>query len=165
MIQEKYRTGFKNYPFKVYLGKCKDTGYKIYLNGFSWDCGWYYDGGYLSYYNVIGRPALQIHTHFDIVFLKKETKDKNGYKRTAVWHNLTDIVGDAKFNNNEWWRIKDLYKQFYILRNCAEIFQYGGHCTGYKRSKREIRPVMAYKINKHIENNIIREIKKALRVK
>jgi hypothetical protein len=150
---------FKNHKFQVYLGKCKNTGYKIYLNGFSWNCNWYYGGGYLNYNFKNGKQA--IHTHFDIVFLKEIIKDN----KPAVWFDLKDLVDDAQFDSKTWWRIKDLYKQFYILQDCAEVFQYGGHCTDYKRSKREIKKSMANKINNHIEKNIIREIKKILRVK
>lgn len=152
---------FKDHPFKVYLGDCKNTGYGIYLTGFSWDCNWYYGGGYLGYYNKIGRPSLQIHTHFDVIFLNQKIENN----RTALWYNLKDLVDNPQFNNNEWWRIKDLYKQFYISRDCAEVFQYGGNCISEGRSKNEINKDMADKINKHIENNIISEIKKILKVK
>ena len=61
-----------------------------------------------------------------------------------------------------WWRIKDLYKQFYILKDSAEVFLYGGHCVSEGRNQLEIDKKMRDKINLHIEKVIIPEIIKVL---
>lgn len=161
MKQDNKEFKFKDFPFNIYIGIDRKTGYKIYLNGFSWDCNGYYGGGYLSYYNKIGRPALQIQTHFNIAFLDNIIKNN----QSALWFSLSDIVNDAQFNSNEWWRIKDLYCQFYALKKAADVFKYGGHCTSQGRNKKEINLDMNYKINEHIQDIIIPEIMKALKVK
>jgi len=168
----------QNSEFKVYLGDTKGH-YKerVYLNGFTWDCGWYWGGGYIS--------TRTMHTHFDGYFLdpiderghslgtfvspgNEKSKDKdykvvsNGY---SVWEDLSFFLDNPQFTENEWWRIKDLYKQFYSLQKAAETFQYGGHCISKGRSEKEINKEMAEKINDHIQAVIIPEIRKALKLK
>ena len=36
-----------NYKFKQLLGYTKYDHKPIYLDGFSWDCGWYWGGGHI----------------------------------------------------------------------------------------------------------------------
>lgn len=156
----------KNHQFKVYLGRTKNChSDDVYLNGFSWECGWYWGGGYVGNKNF--------HTHFDSCFLK--VPDYRGHSLgnftpqnlsngCAVWEDLSKFLDDAQFTDKEWWRIKDLYKQFYSLRAAAETFQYGGNCTSEGRNPDEINKDMANKINEHIEQVIIPEIKKALKL-
>ena len=151
-----------NHNFLVYLGIDKETGYKVYLNGFNWDCGWYWGGGYLSYYNrCVRENYIKIHTHFDNVFLEQKLIN-NSY---AIWKPLSYFLDKEAFTESEWWHIKDLYKQFYIYMQAAEAFQYGGHCTNKDRSDKETNLDMASKINDHIEYVIIPEVKKALLIK
>ena len=143
----------ENFKFKVYLGKDKETKERVYLTGFSWDCGWYYGGGYLS--------TISSHTHFDSVFINAKTKDNI----TTIWKDLSELLDDSQFDSNEWWRIKDLYKQFYSLKDTAEVFKCGGACTSENRNPEELNKDMAYKINLHIQDVIIPEIIKALKCK
>lgn len=138
--------------FHVYLGTDRQTGYKVFLKGFAWDCNWYWGGGYLRCNYKNGKQA--IHTHFNCVFLDG----------VAHWKDLNYFLLDVQFDSAQWWRIKDLYKQFYTLTKAAEVFQYGGHCTLEDRSRYELCPAMAYTINHHIEYVIIPEIKKALKI-
>jgi hypothetical protein len=169
----------KNFPFKVLLGQIKDTNESVYLNGFSWDCNWYYGGGYIGNRNF--------HAHFDGAFL--ETPDIRGHilgnfitpwtitpdyikkenctvirNGCAVWEDLDTFLNNPAFTAKEWWRIKDLYKQFYSLKEAAETFQHGGHCTSDGRNPKEINKAMAEQINTHIQDVIIPEIMKALRL-
>lgn len=159
--------------FKIYLGTTKGSiKERVYLTGFSWDCGWYWGGGYIETRNM--------HTHFDSCFLntvdirghalgnfctpwnKKEgyTEVRNG---CSVWEDLDFFLDDAQFTAKEWWRIKDLYKQFYHFKKAAECFKHGGHCTTDERSESEIVPELANAVNKHIETVIIPKITKALK--
>jgi len=167
----------KDVNFKVYLGTTK-TGYprpeKVYLTGFSWDCGWYWGGGYIE--------TKSVHTHFNSCFL--DVVDVRGHplgnfvspwykgrfpedsieiqNGCAVWEDLDFFLNDAQYSKNQWWRIKDLYKQFYIYQDAAETFQYGGNCTIAGRSDKEIDLTKAAMMNDHIEQVIIPEIVKAL---
>jgi hypothetical protein len=176
---EKYKPKQKIYRIKQRLG-VTNYGDTVYLSGFSWDCDWYWGGGYLGNRNL--------HTHFDGCFLK--SPDSRGHslgnfydpwtklpdylgeedvKRlnngAAVWENLDFFLSDCPEHLvKNWWRIKDLYKQFYTLRDAAGVFQYGGHCTGAGRNPDETNIWQANLINCHIETVIIPEIMKALGV-
>lgn len=162
----KYQPKQNKYSFKVLLGRTKGNHSEpVYLEGFSWDCNWYWGGGYLGNRNF--------HTHFDSCFL--DTLDYRGHSLgnftpqnmsngCSIWENLSFFLDDASYTESEWWRIKDLYKQFYTLKKAAEVFQYGGHCTSANHNPTEINQTMANQINDHIENVIIPEIMKALKV-
>jgi hypothetical protein len=149
----------------------------VYLEDFSWDCEWYWGGGYIGNKNF--------HAHFDGAFLSEPdsrghclgsfydpwtrlpeyleesnvSRIKNG---ASVWEDLSFFLDDPQYNANEWWRIKDLFKQFYALRAAAEVFHSGGHCTSKGRADAEISPEMEATINKHISEVIIPEIRKAM---
>lgn len=157
----------KNFNFKILLGRTKGPYSKpIYLTGFSWDCNWYYGGGYIGNRNL--------HCHFDGAFLN--VPDYRGHclgnftpqnlnNGCAVWEPLSTFLDNPKFDEKQWWRIKDLYKQFYSLKQAAETFIYGGHCTSEGRNSLEINKEMADKINQHLQDVVIPEICKALGVK
>lgn len=173
-----------NYKFKVFLGTTKPNLYgektNVYLTGFSWDCDWYWGGGYIKTKNM--------HTHFNSCFL--DIIDSRGHclgnffdpwttipnyikpenviiikNGCSIWEDLETFLDNIPEHiSKNWWRIKDLYKQFYILRRSAETFQLGGHCTSDNRNPKEINKKMADNINKHIETVIIPEIIKVLQV-
>ena len=52
-----------NYKFKQLLGYTKYDHKPIYLDGFSWDCGWYWGFGYLGnkncHYHVDGLEKIE----------------------------------------------------------------------------------------------------------
>lgn len=121
------------------LGK-NSYGENIYLRDFTWDCGWYWSGGYLGNRNC--------HYHFESY--GKDTNYFDGFKKDIVESNLTD---------KQLWRLCDLMKQFYAYKNAAECFQYGGHYTAEDRSPSEIVKDNADLINKHIETVIIPEVR------
>jgi len=162
-----------------YLGKIKDARdpQKIYLYDFSWDCRWYWGGGYIG--------NNKFHAHFDGAFLgrpdsrghclgnfydlwtkipdyleeSKVIRLRNG---TSVWEPLSVFLDDAQYDEAEWWRIKDLFTQFYAMRKAAEVFHSGGHCSSIGRTNGEIDKDMEATLNKHIETVIIPEIHKVL---
>jgi len=163
---------------KWFLGYTKKDLYgsreAVYLYDFSWNCDWYWGGGYIG--------NSRFHTHFDNCFL--ESIDSRGHSLgnffdpwtkipeyvenyvvvsngASVWEPIEFFLDDVPEHiQTNWWRIKDLFKQFYALRNAAEVFQYGGHCTTKGRNPNELNKEMADKINKHIETVIIPEIRK-----
>ena len=150
-----------NHDFKVFLGNDKDNQERVYLTGFKWDCGWYWGGGYLEYRTRNNR-GWRMHTHFDSVFLNGKSPN-NGHSIT-IWDDLKDLLDNATFSAEEWWRIKDLYKQFYTLKEAAATFQHGGHCTSENRNPEEIKLGVAETINTHIETVIIPELENTLKV-
>lgn len=161
---------------KVYLGKTKSEfgrSEPIYLFDFSWDCGWYWGGGYIGNKNM--------HCHFDGCFLN--TPDIRGHSLgsfitpwsekpkycdnpvvltngCSIWEPLSTFLDNPKFDEKTWWRVKDLFKQFYRLRDAAEVFRHGGNCTPNGRTENEVNVEMAKSINLHIQNVVIPEIRK-----
>ena len=170
--------------FKVLLGYTKPEQYgerrHLYLEGFTWNCDWYWGGGYIGNSHSLA--------HFDGAFL--DCPDPRGHplgsfydpwttppeyvtpervKRVdngaSVWAPLEFFLDDVPEHiSKNWGRIKDLYEQFYVLRDAAEVFQYGGHCTSAGRTEAEIDKEMARAINLHIAKVIIPEICRALGV-
>ena len=101
---------------KIWLGKLSSnvdapaSGEAFYLEKHKWDCGWYWAMGYLGNVNN--------HFHFNS-FLKD-------HKLASELFETTNITDD------EWWVIRDLFKQAYALKEAAEVYQYGGHQTTRK---------------------------------
>lgn len=91
---------------KVYLGKDKETGDRLFLDKHTWDCGWYWGFGY------VGNNDL--HYHFSS-YLKGQVKP------------FDDILTDTKLSNDNWWVLRDLFKQAYSLQSTAEVYGYGGY--------------------------------------
>jgi len=157
-----------------YLGQTKSKEYgavrNVYLEDFEWACGWYWSGGHVE----IGTEAF---CHFDGCFL--EVPDIRGHclgtfvtpwseelKGTvidngcSVWEPIETFLDDVpQICSTNWWRIKDLFRQFYALQKAAEVFQYGGHCSSGKRLPSEINVDMAKTINSHIETVIVPAIR------
>jgi hypothetical protein len=133
------------------LGIRKKDNKKVWLEDFSFECGWYWGGGYVEVFtsnNPEKARDIQEYAHFDMLFLKNPFHSWEEYFKTSV---LTD---------KEVWRLLDLMKQFYALRDCAEVYQYGGHMTNEGRTEEEIDKKMSDKINEHIEKVIIPLVRK-----
>ena len=98
---------------KIYLGKLKsDVGtyadsQNIYLDKHSWDCGWYWGFGYIGNKNC----------HFHFESLLKDSKL------------ASELFKSTNISDNEWWVIRDLFKQAYVLKEAAAVYRYGGHQT------------------------------------
>ena len=159
---------------KWFLGHIKGTMRRVYLYDFSWDCNWYWGGGYIG--------SRDFHAHFDSAFLK--TPDVRGHclgnfitpwyagrnpesavvidNGCSVWEPLSTFLDGARYDTNAWWRIKDLFKQFYAMRDAAEVFQYGGHCVAAGRTSGEINKLGAETLNLHIESILIPAIREAM---
>ena len=171
-----------NRQFKILLGYTKRAQYgdsrPVYLEGFKWDCGWYWGGGYIG--------NKDFHAHFDDAFL--DVPDIRGHvlgnfvtpwtrprprpensivvdNGCSIWEPIETFLDKPPAHiSRDWWRVKDLYKQFYRLKAAAEVFHLGGHCTSEGRTAMEIDPVMGHRINLHIGTVIIPEICKVLGV-
>ena len=115
---------------KIYLGNTTEYG-RLYLSKHSWDCGWYWGFGY------IGNSRL--HMHIDSLI--------NGeYDVNKIFDGSTGITQD------QWWIIRDLFRQAYALKAAAEVYQYGGHQTTRPGMTDCIKNLeMAARINKDLE--------------
>ena len=94
---------------KIYLGNTTEYG-RLYLSKHSWDCGWYWGMGY------IGNSRLHMHMHIDSLI--------NGeYDVNKIFD------GGTKITQDQWWVIRDLFRQAYALKCAAFVYQYGGRQT------------------------------------
>lgn len=129
---------------KWYLGKSKTWG-MVWLTDFSWDCGWYWGGGYLGNKNC--------HFHVSSYF--------TDYKADAYTAIKSDFES-LKLTDDQLWRFCDLFKQFYAYQEAAECFKFGGHYTSKDRNPKEINDTLYIELNKHLEEVIIPEIRKLM---
>jgi hypothetical protein len=159
---------------KTYLGKSKLYPATYYLEDFEWACNWFWSGGiifsshssfhfngaFLDIPDPRGHPLGDFVTPWDKNKTDTSIVLKNG---SSIWEPVTLFLDNVPEHiSNNWWRIKDLYKQFYDLRNAAQVFRHGGHCTPQGRTPQEIRPEAARMINEHIADVIIPETRKLL---
>lgn len=98
---------------KADAGTCAD-GENIWLTKHKWDCGWAF--GYLGNKNC--------HFHFDSMLYIKDGKGSFKYTATA-----SDLFESTNITDSEWWVIRDLFVQAYVLKKAAEVYRYGGHQT------------------------------------
>jgi len=107
-------------------------GEQIYLKKHSWECGWYWGFGYIS--------AIGLHTHASV------------FTHELLWHNINEVFNKSILKNNiDFWIFKDLLKQAYTLQQCAETYQYGGHCITNSKTKIIRNKRKAKSINKDLE--------------
>ena len=128
----------EKFGYKFFLlGKRKD-GQKVWLREFKWDCGWYWGGGYIEIFTKNGKD-IQEHLHFDDLFLK-------GTKSIDA---INDYFKETVLSESEWWQLLDLFNQFYSIKKCAEVLQYGGGYSIIPEQQKEKN--IAKKLNKYLE--------------
>lgn len=139
---------------KYFLIGVDNDGKKVYLQDFSWDCGWYFGGGYLQSFTNNNRPEqskdIDSHTHVDSL-----PKDYNTNLYDAMKKHFSVLV----LSDNELWQFCDWFKVFYSLRDCAEVMKHGGHYTTTNWIK---KPEYSDKLNQMIENEVIPAIRRLL---
>ena len=102
-----------------YLGTGKD-GLNYFLQEATWDCGWYWGGGYVETYTNNNHPTLSkdinSHGHFNSMF--------------PSWCDFMSFFAQSPFTEEEKWKICELMKSFYIARNYSDFIHVGGaHIT------------------------------------
>lgn len=112
----------------VYLIGEDQYGDLVWLEAPSWDCGWYWGFGYMETFTSKD-PArardIQSHQHWSgFVGFKNEKGD-------YVHHiNESPMMKSTVLSDKESWELSDLMKQFYTLKDTAEIFHSGNaHLT------------------------------------
>jgi len=97
-----------NYPAKIYIGRNENEN--IYLSAPSWDCGWYWGFGYLGNKNR--------HYHVDGL---------NRYKNIDLFDAFNKHFGASLVvRESQLWRLCELFKTFYTLKETAEVLGRGG---------------------------------------
>lgn len=143
---------------KYFLLGTKDN-IKYYLQSASFDCGWYWGGGYIETFTNNHCPRLSkdiaSHQHFDGLFFDK---NKNGYDM------FKDFFDATPFDNSEIWKITELMKSFYIVRHYSDtIYRGGAHYipnpvaktiknnTEYERINKTVIPAIMESLYKILE--------------
>ena len=127
-----------------YMGK-SIYGEREWLEDFSWDCDWYWSGGYL------GNKCL--HNHFDGLA---------GGNNINLFQAFREYYVESPIDDSTLWRLCDLMAQFYSYKKAAQCFRYGGHYTDKGRKPGELNPEMEKAINSHLERVIIPEVRELL---
>jgi len=102
----------------VYLLGQDKEGVKYWLEAPKFDCGWYWGFGYVETYTNNDNPSkakdINSHSHIDSSFTGKI----NG---SEYIHNIYDCPTFelTTFDKNEGWKLSELFKQFYLLKDMA----------------------------------------------
>lgn len=132
-----------------YLLGIDAEGKKHYLEKASWDCGWYWGFGYI---HTFSRRDIDSHYHFDS--FEKGCTMYDGFKKTFSESVLTD---------SELWKLCELMKTFYVLKNTAEVLGRGGaHYTTNPCKDIIINTEEVNRINEIVLPSIFAEIEKLL---
>lgn len=136
-----------------YLGQDCD-GINHFLQEASWDCGWYWGGGYVESFtnnrNPIMSRDIRSHNHFDSMFFNSNV---NGFDTFNAFFEVTP------FTASEIWKICELMKSFYIAREYSDFINRGGaHYTSNPAAEVIRDPDEYDRINKIVIPAIIKEL-------
>lgn len=108
------------YPKKIFIGMHNEE--KIYLSAPSWDCGWYWGFGYLG--------NKDCHYHIDGLTKHEEYDHEKGclkYEFTDLYDGFKKHFGASLIvRDSQLWKLVELLKTFYILKETAETLGRGG---------------------------------------
>lgn len=132
----------------IYLLGKDAEGNKWYMPEFSWDCDWYWGGGYVQSYGKNWG-----HFHF------KE------FLNAYVVDNFRKFFVETPLTDNEIYQLADLMNSFYVARKFSDLIYRGNsNFTGsidtddilkdeveYRKINKEIIPALAQKIYKLLD--------------
>lgn len=139
------------------LGRDKD-GTNYWLEEASWDCEWYWGGGYVETYTNNRNPKkskdIQSHTHFDTLFFNVGKYDYDLFNELFVEH---------PFTKDEVHKILGLMREFYTVRKYSDLLHASSmYCTENPVSA-VIKSEEEYNIiNKTVIPKIMEELYKVL---
>lgn len=149
----------------------RDSEYqKVWLEAPQWECEWYWGFGYVERYQSNRSPSLALgissHSHWssDIVG-KKEFYDheKECFRQSSDYRSHLNDNKDWKetvLTDDESWRLAELIKTCYRLREAAETFWRGGSHVSSDEAEQNIvtRKRWANEINQKILPALFKEI-------
>lgn len=134
-----------------YLLGIDSIGIKHYVKAPSWDCGWYWGFGYIRTFTNNRAPEMSrdIDSHYH-------------------WESFKDYpqpnhLIETPFTQNEWWKLRELAKTIYTLRETAEVLGRGGsHITTNPLRELLIDETMVKHINEELIPKLWEEMRKIL---
>lgn len=161
MIQIKKKVEEDQSGKKVYLlGKDKSGDY-VWLEAPSWDCNWYWGFGYIERYFDNKSPSkaedISSHSHWDSEIIGNIEGD---YRHHL---NANPNIVESVLTDDESWKLAELMKSYYILRETASFFKYGAsHLASNPLSNSLKDESITKRINEVLLPAIFREIDKLL---
>lgn len=148
----------KAFGKKTYLlGKDKE-GIWYWLEEASWDCDWYWGFGYVETYTNNKNPEMSrdinSHQHFDGLFLKGPKMCKDMFD---------DFFAETPLNNNEKWKLLELMRTIYTMKEYSEVICRGGSNITNNPAEEVIKNQDEYnRINEIILPKLFEEVYKIL---
>ena len=114
----------------IYLLGRDEEGINYWLESPKWDCGWYWGFGYVETYTNNNKPEyskdIESHQHIDSPFMGQSEKydfEKKCFVKGEYIHNIFDSpkLLNPTFSENEGWKLSELFKQFYLLKDMSEF--------------------------------------------
>ena len=110
---------------QYYLIGADNDGIKYWLEKASFDCNWYFGFGYVETFTNNRLPHLSkdinSHSHFDNMIFNKNKSCYDAFK---------ECFPINPFNDNEIWKILELMKSFYTIREYSDLLHiHGSHIT------------------------------------
>ena len=106
----------------VYLLGRDRHGDFLWLEAASWDCDWYWGFGYVETYAT---PPIDPEKSRDITS-HSHYNGLTGKKKGKYTYHLNEVLQETVLTDDEAWKLADLMKSFYTLREAAEVFKRGG---------------------------------------
>jgi hypothetical protein len=119
---------------KVYLLGRDKNKQKVWLEAPSWDCGWYWGFGYIERYESNRAPSLardiNSHSHWDseiVGQMKHYDFEQKKDILDAFVHHLNENPNfiETTLTDDESWKLAELMKSFYLLKESASFFGSG----------------------------------------
>lgn len=99
------------------LGETYD-GIEYYLERGTFDCDWYWSGGYIETFTTY-YDDIYSHGHYDTTII-------NGEKLSTPTGNFDKIFKNTTLREDEIWQFHELMHAFYIAKNAMEMAHRGG---------------------------------------
>ena len=142
----------------VYFLGQDEEGVSYWLEAASWDCSWYWGGGYVKTYINNRSPEksrdINSHQHFDGLFFKGNKNARDLFIEFFPVHPFTD---------SEVWKICELMKAFYTARQYSDMLHCGGAHYTTNPAADVIKSEEEYnRINQNVIPAIMQELYKIL---
>lgn len=154
MLNGKEKYFMKKFNKDCYFIGQDVNGTNYFLEGVTWDCDWYWGGGYIETYTNNNNPVvsrdIESHQHFDSLFFKG---NKNAYDA------FKEFFPVNPFTDSEIWKICELMKSFYIAREYSDMISRGGAHYTSNPAAEIIKSSDEYeRINKKVIPAIMKEL-------
>lgn len=162
---KKCHISFKEILNKKVINKFNNTyyllgedynGVEYYLEHGTFDCDWYWSGGYIITLNKYWTD-IESHQHYDTAII-------NGEKLSTPTGDLSKIFKNTTLRKDEIWHFHELMREFYIAKEAMEMAHRGGaRVSSNPNLRNKIENEDIYNYYKDLISDIHEEIDKLFR--